>query len=110
MTRHAAVVAGLRKVVDRVKSIWLMAQVLFLDIAPRGKDFLDYNSRRMEINRAMDDVPGIKTLNVDEELTCNWDKQTVGTCGNYLRGNLHFAPQRYAIIAKRLPLTSGGSS
>lgn len=105
-----AAVAGLRKVVERVKSIWPMAQIVFMDIAPRGKEFRDYNARRLNVNRGMDKLPGIKTINVDEELTCHWNKQMVGACPNYLPGNLHFAPAGYAIIAKRIALTSGESS
>ncbi len=97
-----AVVAELKKVVERVKSIWPMAQVVFLDIAPRGKDFLDFDKRRTKVNWAMNKVPGIKTVNVDEELTCNWNKQAVRACPNYAPGNLHFAPAGYAIITKRL--------
>ena len=93
------IVAGLAAVVNRVKSVWPIAQIAFLDTT--RKIFLDYNDRRAEINAAMNRLPGIKTVNVDEVVTCSWTK-TPGACRNYLPDNLHFAPAGYAIVAKSL--------
>ena len=101
-SQPCAIIAGLSKVVERATSIWPMAQVVFLDITPRGKDFLEYNDPRVEINAAMGKIAGIKTLNVDEEITCGWKKESDGACANYLLDNLHFSSTGYSIIRNRL--------
>ena len=102
--KPCAVVAGLKKVIKRVKSIWPPAQVVLLEITPRGKDFLEYNSSRVEINAEMHSVPGLKTVNVDDEITCGWQQESAsGPCPNYT-DNLHFSAAGYAIIRKHLAL------
>jgi lysophospholipase L1-like esterase len=98
-----AIVAGLKKVVERVTSIWPLAHVVLLEITPRGRRFLDYNSSRVEINAAMHNVPGIKTVNVDDEITCGWEQQGAsGPCPNYTDDYLHFSAAGYEIIRKHL--------
>jgi lysophospholipase L1-like esterase len=98
-----AIIAGLDHVIARVKSTWPIAQIVLLDIPPRGRRFLEYNASRTEINAAMDKVPGIKTVNLDEEITCGWkDEVGSGECPNYLPHNVHFSPTGYEIILKRL--------
>jgi len=90
-----AIIAGLKKVIE---PIWPMAQIAFLNIPPRGEGFVEYNNNRVEINEAINKVPGIKTINVDEEITCGWKNP----CPNYALDNLHFSPAGYAIIFKHL--------
>ncbi len=75
-----------------------MAQIVFLNIPPRGEGSVGYNNNRAEINEAINKVPGIKTINVDEEITCGWKN----TCPNYALDNLHFPRAGYAIIFKHL--------
>jgi len=98
-----AVVAGLKRVIERVKSIWPFARVILLEITPRGQGFLEYNSARVEINAAIHNVPGIETVNLDNEITCGWKEEGAsGACPNYLPGNLHFSAAGYETILKSL--------
>jgi lysophospholipase L1-like esterase len=102
-SKPCAVIAGLKKVIEHVKSAWPVAQVVLLEIPPRGKGFLEYNHSRVEINDAMQKV--IKTVNVDDEITCGWEEQgTSGPCPNYALDKLHFSPVGYRIILQRLTL------
>jgi platelet-activating factor acetylhydrolase IB subunit beta/gamma len=98
--RPCAVIAGLEKVIERVKLIWPSTKVVFLEITPRGAAFLEYNSDRVEINSAIRNLAGIKTINVDDQITCG--RQTVGQCPNYETDNLHFSALGYELILKHL--------
>jgi lysophospholipase L1-like esterase len=98
--KPCAVIAGLKKVIERVKLIWPSTQVVFLEITPRGAAFLEYNGDRVEINAAIRDLAGIKTINVDDEITCGW--QTAGQCPNYKTDNWHFSALGYQLIFKHL--------
>jgi lysophospholipase L1-like esterase len=92
--RPCAIVFGLVKVFKRVASIWPSAQIGYLEIPPRGTHFLDYNDNRMRINAAIRKVPGIKSISVDNEITCEWQEP----CSNYLVDNLHFSEAAYRVI------------
>lgn len=98
--KPCAIIAGLVKVIERVASIWPSAQIGFLEITPRGQGFLDYNDIRMQINAAIRRVPGIKKINVDDEITCGWQKGGSETCPNYTTGNVHFSSSGYGVILK----------
>jgi lysophospholipase L1-like esterase len=95
-----AVIAGLKKVIERVKLIWPSTKIVFLEITPRGAAFLEYDSDRVEINAAIRDLAGIKRINVDDEITCGWE--TAGQCPNYKADNLHFSVLGYQLIFKHL--------
>lgn len=98
--RSCAVIAGLKKVIERGKLIWPSTKIVFLEITPRGAAFLEYNSDRVEINAAIRDLAGIKTINVDDQITCG--RQTAGQCPNYITDNLHFSTLGYQLILKNL--------
>ena len=100
--KPCAVIAGLKKVFERAKSIWPSARVAFLEIPPRGQGYSEYNSSRVEINASLRNVPGINTINVDDEITCGWPEGGAGTCPNYEPGKVHFSAAGYEIILKRL--------
>jgi lysophospholipase L1-like esterase len=104
-----AVIAGLKRVIERVKSIWPPAQVILLEITPRGKGFLEYDNARVAINAAMHNVPGIETVNVDDEITCGRKEEGgSGACPNYLPDKLHFSAAGYETILKSLRSTVFG--
>ena len=104
-----AIIAGLKRVIERVKSIWPSARVILLEITPRGKGFLEYDSARVEINAAMHNVLGIETVNVDDEITCKQKEEGAsGACQNYLPDNLHFSAAGYETILKSLRNTLFG--
>jgi platelet-activating factor acetylhydrolase IB subunit beta/gamma len=104
-----AIIAGLKRVIERVKSIWPSARVILLEITPRGKGFLEYNSARVEINAAMHNLSGIETVNVDDEITCKQKEEGAsGACQNYLPDNLHFSAAGYETILKSLRNTLFG--
>jgi lysophospholipase L1-like esterase len=104
-----AVVAGLTRVIERVKSIWPFARVILLEITPRGERFSEYNNARVEINASMHNVPGIETVNVDNEITCRRKEEGApGACPNYLPDNLHFSAAGYETILKSLRSTLFG--
>jgi lysophospholipase L1-like esterase len=94
-----AIIAGLKKVIERVKSLWSAAQVVVLEIPPRGKGFKKYDGNRVEVNAAMHITEGIITINVDDEITCGLEKEG---CPNYQPDNLHFTAAGYEIILRRL--------
>jgi hypothetical protein len=75
-----------------------MAQIAFLNIPPRDEGFVGCNNNRAEINEAINKVPGIKTINIDEEITCGWKIRAP----NYALDNLHFSRAGFAIIFKHL--------
>lgn len=94
--RPCAIIAGLEKVIARVAALWPSAQIMFLDIPPRGDRFLAFNSSRMEVNTAIRKVHGVTAINVDDEITCRWQ---VDACENYQPDNLHFAAGGYRVVA-----------
>jgi hypothetical protein len=73
------------------------------------KGFLEYNSARVEINAAMHNIPGIETINLDNEITCGWKEDGAsGSCPNYLFDNVHFSTAGYGTILKGLRSTLFG--
>jgi platelet-activating factor acetylhydrolase IB subunit beta/gamma len=100
-----AIIAGLKKVIQRVESTWPRAQIILLEITPRGQGFLAYNESRIEINTAMHKVRDIETINVDAEITCG---REIEACPNYLPDNLHFSGAGYETILKTLRSTLFG--
>jgi GDSL-like Lipase/Acylhydrolase family len=82
--KPCAIVAGLKKVIERVKSIWPLAHVFPLEIPPRGEDFLKHNKSRVQINEQMRRVPRIKSVNADDELTVGGRTKASGPCPNIL--------------------------
>ena len=94
--KACAIIFGLVQVFKRVGVIWPSAQIGFLEIPPRGSQFLDYNNSRTQINAAVRHVPGIKTINVDDAITCGWQEP----CANYLDDKLHFTEAGYRVILK----------
>jgi lysophospholipase L1-like esterase len=57
----------------------------------------------------MHNVPGIETVNVDDEITCGWKEESVsGACPNYLPDKLHFSAAGYETILNRLRSTLFG--
>jgi lysophospholipase L1-like esterase len=89
-----AIIFGLVQVFDRVAAIWPSAQIGFLEIPPRGTQFLDHNDDRMQINAAVRHVPGVKAINVDDAITCDWHLP----CENYRSDNVHFTEVGYQVI------------
>jgi lysophospholipase L1-like esterase len=86
---------GLGKVFKRVAAIWPSTQIGFLEIPPRGPQFLQFNDSRTRINEAMRHVPGVKAINVDDVITCGWQEP----CANYSDG-VHFTQAGYQVILK----------
>jgi len=99
-----AIIFGLVQVFKRVAAIWPSTQIGFLEIPPRGPRFLEYNDSRMQINAAVRHVPGIKTINVDDAITCGWQEP----CTNYLDDG-HFSEAGYRVILKSVTIALFGS-
>ena len=92
--KPCAISAGLSKVIKRVASIWHSAQIGFLEIPPRGRRFLELNDYRIQVNAAVRLIRGVKTINVDDEITCGWRDG----CPNYSDDGLHFSEAGYLVI------------
>jgi lysophospholipase L1-like esterase len=99
-----AIIAGLEKVIARVTALWPSAQIIFLDIPPRGDRFLAFNSSRTEVNTAIGKLRGVTAINVDDEITCGWQ---VEVCKNYHSDNLHFVAGGYRVIARAIKRAIG---
>jgi lysophospholipase L1-like esterase len=95
-SQPCAIVAGIRKIIGKVGETWPSAQAAFLEITPRGADFGFNNTWRLETNAAVRLIPGVKTINVDDAITCDWHVP----CQNYGDDNLHFSPAGYEIVGK----------
>jgi lysophospholipase L1-like esterase len=91
-----AITTGLMKVIARIRRIWPMAEIGFLDIPPRGEKFLFRNDARMAINSALSHLRGVKSINVDDTMTCDWKQP----CANYANDNLHFSEIGYRVLLK----------
>jgi lysophospholipase L1-like esterase len=105
-----AIIAGLKTVIKRARTLWPLAKIILLEITPRGHDFLDFNNRRVAVNIAMRNIPDIKTINVDDEITCGWRQGGWQACRNYQPGNVHFSAAGYEVILKRLKTVLFGTA
>ena len=97
-----AIVAGIKKLIERVNALWPTARIVVLEIPPRGDGFLEFNKSRTQVNTMMRNIPNIATINVDDEITCGWQPTGWKACKNYLADNLHFSQAGYRVIAAAL--------
>jgi lysophospholipase L1-like esterase len=98
LDKPCAIYAGLAKVLKKVGSIWPSAKIGFLEILPRGPQFLEFNALRVEVNNDVRRISGVKTINVDDEITCGWKEG----CPNYAADTLHLTENGYHVLLKRL--------
>lgn len=91
-----AIVAGITQIVAKAKELWPTAQIVFLEIPPRGVAFKDRNDDRMAVNVAVRSISGLKTINADAQLTCGWSEP----CGNYHADRLHITTGGYTMLTK----------
>jgi platelet-activating factor acetylhydrolase IB subunit beta/gamma len=94
--KACAVVTGLKRVFERVATLWPLAKITFLEIPPRGDGFMEMNDDRMQVNNSVRHFSGVKTVNVDDAITCGWKQP----CANYGVDNLHFTKAGYRIILR----------
>jgi lysophospholipase L1-like esterase len=92
--KACAISAGLKQVFERVAALWPSTKIAFLEIPPRGVGFRYLNDDRMEVNNSVRHFSGVKTINVDDSITCGWKQP----CQNYSVDNLHFTKAGYQII------------
>ena len=95
-SQPCAIVAGIATIIRKSKETWPSAQLVFLEIPPSGADFMSNNNRRLEINAAVRLIPGVKTINVDNAITCGWQ----APCVNYADDHLHFHEPGYRVLGK----------
>ena len=92
-----ATVAGINKIIEKVRETWPSAQIAFLEIPPRGTAGFKFNNDwRLETNAAVGHIKGVTTINVDNAITCNWHVP----CENYADDNSHFSQAGYQILGK----------
>jgi platelet-activating factor acetylhydrolase IB subunit beta/gamma len=96
--KPCAIISGLIKVLERVRAIWPSTKMWFLGIPPRGRDFLFQNDRRRQVNDAISIVSGVKTIIVDEVISCGWREP----CANYSDDNLHFTDAGYRVLLRQV--------
>jgi len=89
-----AIAAGIRKIVEGVRSTWPLAQPAFLEIPPSGADFKFKNDERLKTNAAARQIVSLKTINVDSTITCEGHRP----CGNYRDDNVHFSLVGYETL------------
>jgi hypothetical protein len=96
-----AVVAGITAVFDKIDHIWGGATKLFIEILPRGDDFLFKNDARMEINNGVRVLErsrkNFSTINVDQEIVCPPD-----TCSNYVADHVHLRNDGYEVLMRAI--------
>lgn len=91
-----AIVAGLEQVVIRTQKIWPQAKIWLIEIPPRGDKYASRNDLRLEVNRQLRSFPDVKTIDVDDEISC--EGQT--PCANYLDDKLHFSAAGYDVLTR----------
>lgn len=94
--KPCAIVSGLTKVIKRVHAMWPSTQIGFLEIPPRGQNFLFQNDARMQVNAALRLDPSVRAINVDDTISCGWKQP----CTNYASDNLHFSDNGYQVLQK----------
>lgn len=92
--KSCAIIAGMKKLVDRVSMIWPRARIFMLEVPPRGQDLKFKNDVRLEVNLAIREMPSIKPIAVDDAIACAWQTP----CENYNADGLHFTPAGYRIL------------
>ena len=93
---------GIEAIIGQIDRLWRDADLLIVDVPPKGRDFeLQGNARRV-LNGYIADIararPRTSTLNIDAAMTCGWQSG----CGNYRDDGIHFAPAGYHAFARRL--------
>ena len=92
--KACAITAGLKRVIARTASLWPLTRITFLEIPPNGEHFTYRNDDRMQVNASIRKFRGIKTVNIDNTITCHWKQP----CRNYREDNLHFTYAGYRAI------------
>lgn len=96
--KPCAIAAGITAVVDRVKEIWPTTDISVLEITPQGDGFKFRDETRRATNALIRKIPGVKTLNIDDQITCQWTEP----CRNYAPDKIHFTPEGYRIVFNAL--------
>jgi lysophospholipase L1-like esterase len=91
-----AIVMGIEKIVQRVRDIWPRTEINFLEIPPHGDGFLSKNDERTQVNFAVRQFGGVKTMNVDDAITCRWHTP----CAYYQNDKLHFSESGYQLLGQ----------
>ncbi len=92
--KACAITEGLKQVIKRTAIVWPGARIAFLEIPPKGAQFIDKNDDRMDVNRSIRGMRGIKTINVDDAITCHWKEP----CANYGEDHVHFTDAGYRVL------------
>ena len=92
--KPCAIAAGITAVVDRVREIWPTIDITVLEITPQGDGFKFRDEARRATNALIRQIPGVKTLNVDDQITCQWTEP----CRNYTPDKIHFTPEGYRMV------------
>jgi lysophospholipase L1-like esterase len=105
--KPCAIVSGVGKVVDAVRSAWPSVKILVIEIPPRGKAFATFDSERRSANEGIralaEEKSSVRTLNVDEAITCGG----VVDCANYQQDRLHFTDRGYAVLRREVARSLG---
>jgi lysophospholipase L1-like esterase len=105
--KPCAIVSGIGKIVDAVQSAWPSVKILVIEIPPRGKAFATFDSERRSANEGIRAVAegksSVRTLNVDEAITCGGD----ANCTNYQQDRLHFTDRGYAVLRREVARSLG---
>jgi hypothetical protein len=96
--KPCVIIAGMKKLVAQVSTIWPRTRIFMLEVPPRGQDLKFRNDVRLEVNSAIREMPSIKPIDVDDAIACAWQTP----CENYNAEGLHFAPAGYKILTKLL--------
>ncbi len=92
--KACAITEGLKRVIKRTSRLWPTAKITLLEITPKGEKFTRMNGDRVQVNAALRKIGGIKTINVDDIITCNWTEP----CEYYREDKLHFTEAGYLAI------------
>jgi hypothetical protein len=96
--KPCAIAAGIAAVVGRIREIWPTIDITVLEITPQGDGFKFREEVRRATNTEIRKIPGAKTLNIDDQITCRWTEP----CRNYTPDKIHFTPEGYRLIFNML--------
>jgi platelet-activating factor acetylhydrolase IB subunit beta/gamma len=91
-----SIASGLQRVATRLHELWPQSELWFIEIPPRF-DQESHNEIRIETNKQMRSIPSIKTINVDQAMTCDG-----GPCTKYAEDKLHFSGAGYEALSQAL--------
>ncbi|AWN41743.1 GDSL-type esterase/lipase family protein [Methylobacterium durans] len=93
-----SIAEGLLAIVAKIKAAWSSAQIIVVEIPPRGADFAFRDEDRKAINALVRQTLAadqqVAVINLDDALTCGRQNY----CSNYKEDKIHFTAEGYGLF------------